>query len=133
MARSWSGATPESRRSVPAPWTPTLENLDAEVRRILDEEEAAASQILSAHRRILESLATALMSQETLQGPDLERALSEVEAVPQGGQGGQGCSPPTQEKLRLELGGPGEGLRPPISRALGRRESSNRDRSPELR
>jgi cell division protease FtsH len=54
---------------------PTLENLDAEVRRILDEEEAAASKILSAHRSILELLASALMSQETLQGPDLDRAL----------------------------------------------------------
>ena len=57
---------------------PTLENLDAEVRRILDEEEAAASQILSTHRKVLDSLTTALMSQETLHGPDLERALSAV-------------------------------------------------------
>jgi cell division protease FtsH len=59
---------------------PTLENLDAEVRRILDEEEAAASRILSAHRKVLDSLTTALMSQETLHGPDLDRALSGVRA-----------------------------------------------------
>jgi cell division protease FtsH len=57
---------------------PTLEGLDAEVRRILDEQEATARAILTAHRGILDALTTALVNQETLQGTELERALSAV-------------------------------------------------------
>ena len=57
---------------------PTLEHLDAEVRRILDEEEAAAHAILSDNRAALNSVAAALVTHETLQGPDLARALGGV-------------------------------------------------------
>ncbi len=57
---------------------PTLEHLDAEVRRILDEEEEAARSILEAHRDVLAALTTALVGQETLQGAELERLLTHV-------------------------------------------------------
>lgn len=57
---------------------PTLEHLDEEVRRILDEEEAIARSILSAHREILDGLAGALISHETIQGEDLSRMLTGV-------------------------------------------------------
>ena len=57
---------------------PTLEHLDAEVRRILDEEEAKATSILVAQRAVLDRLVDALVSQETLQGTDLSDLLSAV-------------------------------------------------------
>lgn len=57
---------------------PTLEHLDAEVRRILGQQETAARDVLSAHRKVLDSLAQALTSQETVQGPDLDSLLSDV-------------------------------------------------------
>jgi cell division protease FtsH len=57
---------------------PTLEQLDAEVRRILDEQEEVARRILSTHRRVLDSLASSLVTHETLQGAALEEALRDV-------------------------------------------------------
>jgi cell division protease FtsH len=61
---------------------PTLEHLDAEVRRILDEQEARARDILEANRDILENLASALASAETLQGDRLRSYLHGVQAQP---------------------------------------------------
>ena len=60
---------------------PTLEQLDAEVRRILDEQEQMARQILVTHRPVLDALAASLVTHETLQGAALEEALREVAAV----------------------------------------------------
>ena len=57
---------------------PTLEHLDAEVRRILDEQEEVARAILSSHRDVLEDLAEGLVTYETIQGAELERALEGV-------------------------------------------------------
>ncbi|HUP71093.1 MAG TPA: ATP-dependent zinc metalloprotease FtsH [Acidimicrobiales bacterium] len=57
---------------------PTLEHLDAEVRRILDEEEAAAHAILSDNRDALDAVTAALVTHETLQGAELARALGGV-------------------------------------------------------
>ncbi len=59
---------------------PTLEHLDLEVRTILDDQEAAAKAILIAHRHVLESLATALVAKETIQGPELAQGLATVRA-----------------------------------------------------
>jgi len=61
---------------------PTLEHLDAEVRRILDEREEIAHAVLRSNRSVLDSLAAALVDQETLQGPELERALANVSRAP---------------------------------------------------
>jgi cell division protease FtsH len=58
---------------------PTLEHLDAEVRRILDEQEARARAILTANRDTLENLALALASAETLQGDRLRGHLENVQ------------------------------------------------------
>lgn len=58
---------------------PTLEHLDAEVRRVLDEQEAAARSILEANRSIHEELAYLLVNQETVQGADLEQALQGIQ------------------------------------------------------
>ncbi|MGI9194160.1 MAG: ATP-dependent zinc metalloprotease FtsH [Actinomycetota bacterium] len=57
---------------------PTLEHLDEEVRRILDEEEGVARDILGAHRDVLDGLAEELISHETIQGPDLAKLLTGV-------------------------------------------------------
>ncbi|HUP70231.1 MAG TPA: ATP-dependent zinc metalloprotease FtsH [Acidimicrobiales bacterium] len=57
---------------------PTLEHLDAEVRSILDEQEEVAKSILSSHRDVLDALTESLVANETLQGPELERALEGV-------------------------------------------------------
>jgi len=61
---------------------PTLELLDAEVRQLLDEQERVARAVLSAHMELLRDLADALFTHETLQGPDLQRALDAVRRVP---------------------------------------------------
>ncbi|MGH9263330.1 MAG: ATP-dependent zinc metalloprotease FtsH [Acidimicrobiales bacterium] len=57
---------------------PTLEHLDGEVRRILDEQESRARAILAANRPVLEDLASALSSAETLQGERLRDYLEKV-------------------------------------------------------
>ncbi|MGI8984760.1 MAG: AAA family ATPase, partial [Acidimicrobiales bacterium] len=59
---------------------PTLEHLDAEVRRILDEQEARARSILAVNRDTLDNLASALASAETLQGERLHAHLAGVRA-----------------------------------------------------
>ncbi len=58
---------------------PTMEHLDAEVRRILDEQEARARAILDRQRPVLDRLAEVLVSQETLQGTELHAVLSTVQ------------------------------------------------------
>ncbi len=57
---------------------PTLEHLDVEVRRILDQEEANALHVLSANRAVLEDLADALIAQETVQDEALAEILNGV-------------------------------------------------------
>ncbi|HEX2699301.1 MAG TPA: AAA family ATPase, partial [Acidimicrobiales bacterium] len=61
---------------------PTLEQLDLEVRRILDDQERLAHQILTAHRPILDALASSLVTHETLQGAALAEALRDVAVLP---------------------------------------------------
>ncbi|MDQ6615258.1 MAG: ATP-dependent zinc metalloprotease FtsH [Actinomycetota bacterium] len=57
---------------------PTLEVLDAEVRRILEEQEEVARAILTSNQHTLDDLVAALTSRETLQGDELQMALSGV-------------------------------------------------------
>jgi cell division protease FtsH len=61
---------------------PTLEHLDAEVRRILDEQEGVALAVLTANRQILDSIAGTLTTQETIQGDELKVALRDVRPAP---------------------------------------------------
>ncbi len=61
---------------------PTLERLDGEVRRILEESRRAATGVLRAHRPALDDMAAALVDRETLEGPDLEAAMSWIAARP---------------------------------------------------
>jgi cell division protease FtsH len=57
---------------------PTLEELDAEVRRILADQETLASRVLADHRHILDGLAEALVAHETLKGDELHHHLAGV-------------------------------------------------------
>jgi cell division protease FtsH len=57
---------------------PTLEHLDEEVRRILEEQEAVARSILSSNWELFEHLSSTLVARETLQGEDLEHLLARV-------------------------------------------------------
>ncbi|MEX2289760.1 MAG: ATP-dependent zinc metalloprotease FtsH [Mycobacteriales bacterium] len=78
---------------------PTLEQLDSEIRRILDEEETAARNILDQHRTVLDNLTAALVEQETLSGIELERHLNAVAGytrptpTPAAGSGGTRKTP----------------------------------------
>ena len=72
---------------------PTLEHLDAEVRRILDEQEGRARSILVANRAVVASLASALASAETLQGERLRSHLDSVTPVLSGTGNSRGRSP----------------------------------------
>jgi cell division protease FtsH len=54
----------------------TLEQVDAEVRQLLDAAEREATQVLKAHRKRLDALADALVEHEVLEGPDLESLLA---------------------------------------------------------
>ncbi len=61
---------------------PTLEHLDVEVRRILDEQEQLARSILYAHLPVLDGLAQNLLTQETVEGSDLDQYLRAVQLYP---------------------------------------------------
>ena len=53
----------------------TLEQVDAEVRRLLDTAEQGATQLLRANRKRLDALASALLDAEVLEGPALDQYL----------------------------------------------------------
>ena len=56
----------------------TAQTIDAEARRLVEEQYRRATEVLEMNRAVLESLVTALLDKETLQGPELEAALSGV-------------------------------------------------------
>ena len=56
----------------------TQQDLDAEIRSVLEEAEHEASRVLTTHRETLDALATRLETEETLEGPDLESVLTMV-------------------------------------------------------
>lgn len=58
--------------------SPTLEDLDAEVRRIVEEQMARAHAILIEQREALDAVVQALVERETLQGDELAELLGEV-------------------------------------------------------
>jgi len=74
---------------------PTLEHLDAEVRRILDDEELIASSILAANRPVFDRLVELLVNQETVQGDDLAQGLRDVTRYTKPVENGHGTPPPS--------------------------------------
>jgi cell division protease FtsH len=69
---------------------PTLERLDAEVRRIVDEQRSLATEVLIANRAALDEMAADLDDQETLEGPNLAWALDQVTVLYSGVRDGLG-------------------------------------------
>jgi cell division protease FtsH len=57
----------------------TAEEIDEEVRRIIDEAHTRCRSVMEAHRDKLEELANALVEVETLEGEDLQRILGPAE------------------------------------------------------
>ncbi|MEX2458747.1 MAG: AAA family ATPase, partial [Actinomycetota bacterium] len=56
----------------------TVEALDEEVRALMDRAEADAQKILRGQRKVLDDLAKRLETEESIEGPPLERFLSKV-------------------------------------------------------
>ena len=56
----------------------TAEEIDAEARRLVEEQYQRATEVLEANRDALEHLVALLLEKETLQGADLDEALSPV-------------------------------------------------------
>jgi cell division protease FtsH len=56
----------------------THQEMDAEVRTLIADAEARAADVLEKHRAVLDTLATTLEAEETLEGPDLEAILQLV-------------------------------------------------------
>jgi len=56
----------------------TAQTIDAEARRLVEEQYRRATEVLEMNRAVLENLVTALLEKETLQGPELEAALKGV-------------------------------------------------------
>src|SRR5207245_2841959 len=56
----------------------THQEVEAEIRRILEESEREASRILVSHRETLDLLASSLEVEETLEGAQLEALLGAV-------------------------------------------------------
>ncbi len=72
---------------------PTLESLDSEIRRILDDQEEVAAVILRDNHRALDALANELVQRETLQGAELAGAVAQVRPYVQPARVGNGESP----------------------------------------
>jgi cell division protease FtsH len=65
------------------PMSPAVHEVaDLEVRRVVEDAFARATQVLDEHRDLLGGLVTRLLDEETVDGPDLHRALAEVRTVP---------------------------------------------------
>jgi cell division protease FtsH len=73
------------------------EDFDDEVRRLLDEAEARAKEIIEHNRGVLEALVDTLLERETLEGPALATALVPVGA-PGNGNGSR------RRRARTETG-----------------------------
>ncbi|MGB9666854.1 MAG: ATP-dependent zinc metalloprotease FtsH [Candidatus Cryosericum sp.] len=56
----------------------TAQTIDAEARRLVEEQYQRATEILEMNRAVLENLVATLLEKETLQGPELEEALKGV-------------------------------------------------------
>ena len=61
--------------------TGLLDDVDTEIRRLINEAEVAASHILTANRGALDNLAQRLATMETMRGTELEAALAGVKVV----------------------------------------------------
>jgi cell division protease FtsH len=73
----------------------TAEEIDEEVRRIIDEAHDRCRSVMAAHRDKLEELATTLVEVETLEGDDLLRVLGPAEGRVMPEDRPEAATPPT--------------------------------------
>jgi cell division protease FtsH len=59
----------------------TAQVIDIEIQRILSEQALRAQKVLASHRSALDAVATALVEQETLDGPAVTRIVAAAEAT----------------------------------------------------
>ena len=77
-------------------------HIDSEVRRLIDEAHEEAMEVLVTHRKVLDTLADALMEKETLDTPEVMEILGEVPERPRRATNGVGPDrqrPPHQPEL----------------------------------
>ncbi len=72
----------ESDESTASASQQTLQTIDEEVQRIIDEQYKRAQQLLKDHRPALESLAKQLLATETADGEAVKKALAEEQTIP---------------------------------------------------
>ena len=65
-------------------------DIDAEVRRLIDEAHAEAMEVLVSHRQVLDRLADALIEKETLDTPEVMEIFTEVSKRPRRAPSGMG-------------------------------------------
>jgi cell division protease FtsH len=82
------GSTPDYSDEVAA-------RIDAEVRRLIDSAHTVAFDILTAHRSVLDALASALMEKETLETDEVMRILEPVPKWTVPGANGRVSRPPS--------------------------------------
>ncbi len=85
---TYDGHNRESFLNVPLPpergahAEQTAQIIDAEVRRFIEEAHDQASELIDARREMLEALASRLLEQEVIEGPELRRLLGVPEPEP---------------------------------------------------
>ncbi len=72
----------ESDESTASASQQTLQTIDEEVQRIIDEQYKRAQQLLKDHRPALESLSRQLLATETADGEAVKKALAEEQTIP---------------------------------------------------
>ena len=97
----------------------TAEQIDTEVRKLLDDAYQQAKQTLTAHRSTLDAIAKALLEYETLDGAQIKEILEHgrmmnppPSVTPRGGEKMQPEKPPKQVVVAPDVG-------PPLPGALG--------------
>jgi cell division protease FtsH len=86
----------------------TAEEIDEEVRRVIDEAHARCRAVLTQHRDSLELLASKLIEVETVEGDDLRRLLGPAENRPLPEDGPASTPPPPASALPADDAAPEE-------------------------
>ncbi|HSO18779.1 MAG TPA: hypothetical protein VLT88_04950, partial [Desulfosarcina sp.] len=95
----------------------TAQEIDAEVKRMIDEAYQRARTIITSHRDKLELLAKALLDYETLDGPQVEEIIRTGRFTPRESQ--QEVGPPTGARAATPLPGMPKPTPPPLDAGLG--------------
>src|SRR6478752_5972660 len=96
----------------------TAEQIDGEVRKLIDDAYQKAKDVLTSHRSSLEAIAKALLEYETLDGAQIKEILEHGRLInPPPGIGGSPSKKPAPEKPPKQVVAPD--VAPPLPGALG--------------